>query len=185
MNERAGGGPGLTDDDIHELGAHAGEDIGASYDRSNVMGDINVTPMVDVMLVLLIIFMVVTPALVAGFQAQLPVGLNLKERPEEEGRTTLGIDAAGTYYLDTRPIPNCDGTDRATDQGKAACATEVRSRLAAAIQAHPQDRVIFVKADRGLKYQEMIDVMRLAKESGARVVAAVTEQAPTEEESEE
>ena len=185
MNDRAGQGPGLTEADIEELGAHAGAAIADSYDRSSVMGDINVTPMVDVMLVLLIIFMVVTPALVAGFQAQLPVGLNLKERPEEEGRTTLGIDAAGSYYLDTRPIPNCSGTDRATDQGKAACATELRSRLAAAIQSHPQDRVIFVKADRGLKYQEMIDVMRLAKDSGARVVAAVTEQAPPEEDSEE
>jgi biopolymer transport protein ExbD len=185
VNERAGSSPGLTDDDIHELSAHAGENIGASYDRSNVMGDINVTPMVDVMLVLLIIFMVVTPALVAGFQAQLPVGMNLKERPEEEGRTTMGIDAAGAYYLDTRPIPGCSGTDRATPQGKASCAVEARSRLAAAFQAHPQDRVLFVKADRGLKYQELIDVMRLAKESGARVVAAVTEQTPTEEEAEE
>jgi biopolymer transport protein TolR len=185
VNERAGFGPGLTDDDVEELGAHAGEGIGATYDRSNVMGDINVTPMVDVMLVLLIIFMVVTPALVAGFQAQLPLGMNLKERPEEEGRTTMGIDAAGAYYLDTRPIPNCTGADRATAEGKARCAAEARSRLAAAFQSHPQDRVLFVKADRGLKYQEMIDVMRLAKESGARVVAAVTEQTPTEEDAAE
>ena len=45
--------------------------------------------------------------------------------------------------------------------------------------------MLFVKADAGLKYQEMIDVMRLAKESGARVVAAVTEQTPTDEDTEE
>src|SRR5688572_33261795 len=129
--------------------------------------------------------MVVTPALVAGFQAQLPVGMNLRERPEEEGRTILGIDAFGAYYLDTRPVPNCTAADRQTDNGKARCASELRGRLSAAFQSHPQDRVLFVKADAGLKYQEMIDVMRLAKDSGARVVAAVTEQTPTDEDTEE
>jgi biopolymer transport protein ExbD len=173
---------GLSDKDIEELSAHEGAVIAESFDRSNVMGDINVTPMVDVMLVLLIIFMVVTPTLVAGFQAQLPLGANLRERPEEEGRTTLGIDASGAYYLDTRPVPNCTGMDRQTDSGRAQCASQLRGLLGAAFQSHPQDRVLFVKADRGLKYQELIDVMRLAKESGARVVAAVTEQTPTGEE---
>ena len=176
---------GLTEEDLEELSAHEGAAIAESFDRSNVMGDINVTPMVDVMLVLLIIFMVVTPALVAGFQAQLPVGMNLRERPEEEGRTTLGIDAHGAYYLDTRPVPMCTSADRQSDSGKARCASELRGRLSAAFQSHPQDRVLFVKADAGLKYQEMIDVMRLAKESGARVVAAVTEQTPTDEDTEE
>jgi biopolymer transport protein ExbD len=158
-----------------------GGEILAAFDRSAIMGDINVTPMVDVMLVLLIIFMVVTPALVAGFQAQLPVGLNLKERPEEEGRTVLGIDAGGAYYLNTRPVSGCGAPDRAGAAGRTRCAAEIRGHLAGEFAAHPQDRVLFVKADKGLKYQEMIDVMRLAKESGARVVAAVTEQRSVED----
>ena len=181
MSDQLRGDGGFTDEDVAEISAHEGGSILATFDRSNIMADINVTPMVDVMLVLLIIFMVVTPALVAGFQAQLPVGLNLKERPEEEGRTVMGIDAGGAYYLDTRPIPQCSSTDRATPQGRAQCSGEARNRLVAAFQSHPQDRVLFVKAHAGLKYQEMIDVMRLAKESGARVVAAVTEQTPVEE----
>jgi biopolymer transport protein ExbD len=185
VSEQAGGDGGFTDADVEELSAHEGGAILASFDRSAIMGDINVTPMVDVMLVLLIIFMVVTPALVAGFQAQLPVGLNLKERPEEEGRTVLGIDAGGAYYLNTKVISACDAADRATAEGRAQCAADIRGRLAAEFQAHPQDRVLFVKADKGLKYQEMIDVMRLAKESGARVVAAVTEQTPVEDDAEE
>jgi biopolymer transport protein ExbD len=54
--------------------------------KSGVLNDINVTPMVDVMLVLLIIFMVVMPTIMAGFQATLPVGENLKSRPEKDGR---------------------------------------------------------------------------------------------------
>ena len=138
-----------------------------AFSRTALTSDINVTPLVDVCLVLLIIFMVVTPALVAGFQAQLPVGMNLRERPEEEGRTTLGIDAHGAYYLDTRPVPMCTAADRQSDSGKARCASELRGRLSAAFQSHPQDRVLFVKADAGLKYQEMIDVMRLGEVSPA------------------
>ena len=60
MNDSKNGG-GLTQEDIEELSAHEGAAIAEAFDRSNVMGDINVTPMVDVMLVLLIIFMVAAP----------------------------------------------------------------------------------------------------------------------------
>src|SRR5947208_7053665 len=65
----------------------------------------NVTPMIDVMLVLLIIFLVVTPALLAGFNAQPPQGQNLKDHPEdEENDQVLGIDKDGNYYLNKKPI---------------------------------------------------------------------------------
>src|SRR3569832_1079254 len=66
---------------------------------------LNVTPMIDVMLVLLIIFMVVTPALLAGFNAQPPQGQNLKDHPEdEENDQVLGIDKDGNYYLIKKPF---------------------------------------------------------------------------------
>ena len=95
-----------------EVAAAESQDILKVFGRSSIMGDINVTPMVDVMLVLLIIFMVVTPALVAGFQAQLPQGINLKDRPEEEGRTSLGVDAFGAYYLNKAPLRACTAEQR-------------------------------------------------------------------------
>ena len=57
------------------------------------------TPMIDVMLVLLIIFMLVIPAISAGFQAIPPQGTNLKPHPEEERDQVLGIDANGQYFL--------------------------------------------------------------------------------------
>ena len=72
----------------------------------------NVTPMIDVMLVLLIIFMVVTPLINAGFQAQPPVGINLKSHPEEHEDQVLGIDAFGQYYLNKKPIPNASLADQ-------------------------------------------------------------------------
>ena len=71
-----------------------------------VKADINVTPMIDVMLVLLIIFMIVTPLIAAGFKATLPKGKNLDPRPEGDNEVVLGIDEAGRYFLNGRPLPN-------------------------------------------------------------------------------
>ena len=66
----------------------------------------NVVPMIDVMLVLLVIFMVVTPALASGFSAEPPAGVNLKSHPEEEFDQILGIDRYGQYFLNKKKIDN-------------------------------------------------------------------------------
>ena len=126
---------------------------------SETMSDINVTPMVDVMLVLLIIFMVVTPTIMAGFSAVLPTGDNLKARPEEEGRVVFGVDVRGNYYLDKKPVAR----------------EQVPAMLAQAFRERPQDKVLFLKADANLPYEEIITVMKLARDAGARVLAAVSE----------
>ena len=126
---------------------------------STVMNDINVTPMVDVMLVLLIIFMVVMPTIMAGFQATLPTGDNLKSRPEDEARVVMGVDVRGNYYLDKKPVRR----------------DQVPAMLAQAFRERPQDKVLFLKADANLPYLEIITVMELARDAGARVVAAVSE----------
>src|SRR2546425_7521179 len=65
-----------------------------------VAANINVTPMIDVMLVLLIIFMIVTPAITAGFQASIPRAMNPDSREEKEGEVRLGIDKDGKFFLD-------------------------------------------------------------------------------------
>ena len=146
---------------------------------TNVMADINVTPMVDVMLVLLIIFMVVTPTLMAGFQAELPKGLNLIQKPDDEERSTLGIDIQGAYYLNKRPIPAC-----AAPRGEA-CREEALRLLRAEFERHPEDRVLFVKADAGLQYGELLEAMDLARDAGAVMIAAVTEAPPGQDDEEE
>src|SRR5204862_1582469 len=77
----------------------------AASSGTGVQASPNVTPMIDVMLVLLIIFMVVTPALLAGFNAVPPQGQNLKDHPEDaENDQVLGIDRDGNYYLNKQPI---------------------------------------------------------------------------------
>ena len=136
-----------------------GASKGTTGETSSVLGDINVTPMVDVMLVLLIIFMVVTPALLTGFQATLPTGINLIERPDDETRVTLGVDRFGNYYLNRRPIDK-------------AMAVQL---LTAAFSARPEDKVLFLKADTELEYAQVVEAMLIGRDAGARVLAAVSE----------
>ena len=100
-----------------------------------VKAEPNVTPMIDVMLVLLIIFMVVTPALLACFNAQPPVGQNLKDHPEdEEMDQVLGIDRDGNYYLNKRPI------------SKDAIEKEIKRIY----DARQVDKIMYLKADKDL-----------------------------------
>jgi biopolymer transport protein ExbD len=140
----------------------------APFTSTNMMAGINVTPMVDVMLVLLIIFMVVTPAIVAGFQVEVPQGEHLKDRTDRENRVELGIDRDGNDSLNKRPIPREDALEL----------------LTAEFSSRSGDKVLFIKAHRGLKYQEILDAMSLAREAGARVVGAVTDKLPDDESAE-
>src|SRR5947207_14055256 len=73
---------------------------GGKKAEAAVAANINVTPMIDVMLVLLIIFMIVTPAITAGFQATIPRAKNTDSREEGEGEVRLGIDRDRKFYID-------------------------------------------------------------------------------------
>jgi biopolymer transport protein TolR len=126
-----------------------------------VKSEPNVVPMIDVMLVLLIIFMVVTPAITSGFQATPPEGVNLKEHPEEETDMVLGIDKYGQYFLQKQQIPN-----------------EQLGELLTNIYANRDDAILYVKADRGLEYKLVLEAMDIAAKSGVRVVGAISDQLP-------
>jgi biopolymer transport protein ExbD len=134
--------------------------------------------------VLLIIFMVVTPALMAGFQAELPKGINLISKPDDEERTKMGIDIHGAYYLNKRPIAACPARPVGTPPSDA-CGTEMRRLLTAEFERHPDDRVLFVQADAGLQYGELLTAMDIGRDAGAVVLAAVTETPAGAEEEEE
>jgi biopolymer transport protein ExbD len=127
-----------------------------------VKAEPNVTPMIDVMLVLLIIFMIVVPAINAGFNAQPPKGVNLKARPEEPGEILLGIDAKGQYFLDKKEIPN----------------EKLAELIKGIYDARTVDKIIYLKADGGLEYGKVIDAMDIAGKSGVRMTGIITEQVP-------
>jgi biopolymer transport protein TolR len=127
----------------------------------------NVTPMIDVMLVLLIIFMIVTPLINAGFQAQPPIGINLKSHPEDNEDQVLGIDAFGQYYLNKKPIKN----------------ETLADNIKRIFDARTTDKILYVKADKNLDYSKVLDAIDIAAHNGVRVVGAISDQQPGTESS--
>lgn len=127
--------------------------------QTAVKSEPNVVPMIDIMLVLLIIFMIVTPLIAAGFKATLPKGANLDNRPEGENEVVMGIDAAGNYFLD----------------GRAISPEALREQLTAIYAAREEDKILYFKADQDLPYQKIEDGVELARQAGARVLTAIVE----------
>ena len=123
----------------------------------------NVIPMIDIMLVLLIIFMIVTPLIANGFKAAMPQGNNLEKRPEGDGEVVLGIDAAGGYFLNGVSIP----------------AETLEDRLRSIYNARPEDKVMYFRADKDLTYGRIQEAVETARRSGVRVMAAITEVKPS------
>ena len=127
-----------------------------------VKAEPNVTPMIDVMLVLLIIFMIVVPALTSGFQATPPQGQNLKSHPPEDEDQILGIDRNGQYYINTKPIRNED------------LATQVKKIY----DARTIDKIMYIKADKNLDYSKVLDAVDVIAKNGVRVTGMIADQSP-------
>src|SRR3954447_10251721 len=126
-----------------------------------VKAEPNVTPMIDVMLVLLIIFMVVTPALLAGFNAVPPTRQNLKDPPEDaEHDQALSIDRDGNYYLNKKPISK----------------TAIEGEIKHIYDVRTTDKVMYIKADKELEYSKVVDATDMASKNGVRVVGLIGEQ---------
>ena len=126
--------------------------------RQDVKSEINVTPLVDVCLVLLIIFMVVTPMLQKGKPVLLPQTENPGKKPESQNELLISVQSDKTIFIDTKWYP---------DKEFAAKMRELGERSAS--------KDILIKADRTLQYGEVRNVMRMIKEGGFDKVALVTE----------
>ena len=127
-----------------------------------VSAEPNVTPMIDVMLVLLVIFMIVIPAIADGAPTVPPQADSLRARPEEAGDRTLTIDRDGRHYLNRVYIP----------------VDSLHSALRTAAASRKDDYVLYVRADKGLEYKVVRDALGTAGSAGIRVVALVSEKPP-------
>jgi biopolymer transport protein TolR len=129
--------------------------------RRSPMAEINVTPMVDVMLVLLIIFMVTAPLLVAGVPVDLPDS-KAGALDQEAKPVQVALDKGGAIFVDSQPV----------------AATDLPARLAriAASSREPGGPRLFLRADRGLDYGKVMAVMGEINAAGLRRVALVTTQ---------
>ena len=127
--------------------------------RKPVMAEINVTPMVDVMLVLLIIFMVSAPLLTVGVPLDLPQ-TQAKSLDQQKDPLTLSVNLKGQVFLNDTEIPLEDLVT------KLRAITDARSGL---------DERIFVRGDRKVDYGTVMKVMGRLSSAGFRRVALVTE----------
>jgi biopolymer transport protein ExbD len=129
----------------------------------SVKAEPNVTPMIDVMLVLLIIFMIVVPQIAAGFKATPPKGQNIKAHPEDENADqVLGIDKDGQYFLNKKPINNAD----------------LEQLVKAIYDARTIDKIMYVKADASLPYFKVQDALDVIAKGGVRLSGLITDQTP-------
>ena len=119
-----------------------------------VLSEINVTPFVDVMLVLLVIFMVTAPLLQQGIDVNLPKAKGRDLPPEE--RITLIIKKEGAIYMNDNPVS----------------LTDMKQKLEAISKLNPN---VYLKADRGVSYGFVVEVIGEIKDAGIERLGIVTE----------
>jgi biopolymer transport protein ExbD len=124
-----------------------------------VAGELNITPMIDVMLALLIIFMVVTPVL-SEYSAEPPPAVHVTAEKLRDA-ITLGIDGRGTYFLGEDSIPAADLTER----------------LRALYAVRPGDHLLYLRADRSLPYRVVLNAVDAARAAGVRTIGAISQPA--------
>ncbi len=134
--------------------------MGGGGGRDKLQSEINVTPLVDVCLVLLIIFMVVTPLLQKGIPVSLPTTDKPDKKPENSNQKviTVGFATPPIIYLES---------DRVTKD-------EFSRRLDEMYQRAPQTELV-IKADKRLKYGDVKDIMKAAKDAGFQNVGLIAE----------
>ena len=138
-----------------------GADVGS---KGSVKSEPNVVPMIDIMLVLLIIFMIVTPAIAGGFTAKVPQGKNIELAADEEGDVVLGIDVDGKYYLDP-------GTGTVTPVSPERLEEALKR-----IYSNREDKKMYFRADAKLDYGKVEDGLQIARRAGVRVLATIAEE---------
>jgi biopolymer transport protein TolR len=123
-----------------------------------VKSEINVTPLVDVMLVLLIIMMIVAPLPQQGVSVKLPVATNTNEKPETSDQTVLAIDSQRRLYLNAVPVLKDD----------------LRRRIEEAFEGK-NERVVIIKADEDVEYSAVMDAMDELRASGIEDMGLITD----------
>jgi biopolymer transport protein ExbD len=121
--------------------------------------------MIDIMLVLLIIFMIVTPVIASGFTAEMPMARNIEPRQEEGGDVVLGMDEDGRFYLDPGT-----GEIGVVPEGQLG---DILSQI---FETRTKDKILYFRADRELPFGQVQEAIETARASGVRVLAAVTEE---------
>ena len=131
-------------------------DVGGS--KGGLKADINVTPLVDVMLVLLIIMMIIAPLLQQGVALSLPIATNSAEKPETQEDTLVQITADGRFHVN----------------GKAVAEGNLRRSVEDALEQKTQ-RILIIKADEDAAYSAVMQAMDELRAAGLEDIGLITE----------
>ncbi|HVG72841.1 MAG TPA: biopolymer transporter ExbD [Vicinamibacterales bacterium] len=125
---------------------------------SGIKSDINVTPLVDVMLVLLIIMMIVAPLLQQGVPVNLPIAANSSEKPETQDQTVVTIDRGKNVYLNAVPVPS----------------GQLQSRVTTVLE-DKSDKIVIIKADDETPYSAVMATMDELRAAGIEDMGLITD----------
>lgn len=150
----AAGGEGGGSTGSSRAGFAAGYRLMRSRGTPKAMGEINVTPLVDVVLVLLLVFMITAPMMSRGVDVSLPVADLTDNDPEE--RVTVSITAEDRVYLSDQPI----------------ALPLLVDRLRSMMEGRP-NKVVYLRADEGLRYGRVIRVVDHIKQAGVEQIGFV------------
>jgi biopolymer transport protein TolR len=131
-------------------------DVGGA--KGGLKADINVTPLVDVMLVLLIIMMIVAPLLQQGVILTLPSAANASDKPDTQDQTVVAIDANSKLWVNSLEVPEAD----------------VISRLQSILE-DKTDRTVYLKGDKDAPYAAIMKMMDALRKAGIDTVGLITE----------
>lgn len=131
--------------------------FGTQDDSDDVMNEINMTPMVDIMLVLLIIFIITIPVMKHSVNIDLPRATNEAQNIKPE-TLRLSVDAQGAYFLNEAQIADAD----------------LAPRLKAAALQNPQPE-LHIRGDKAVRYERVAEVMAAAQSAGLRKIGFITE----------
>ena len=135
-------------------------DLGGA--KGGVKSDINVTPLCDVMLVLLIIMMIVAPLLQQGVSVRLPTAENTVDKPETQGQTVIAIASNKAMYLNAKPI----------QEGELA--TKINELL-----ENEKEKIVLVKADEEVPYSAVMAAMDQLRQAGIEDIGLITDKKKT------
>jgi biopolymer transport protein TolR len=131
-------------------------DVGGA--KGGIKADINVTPLVDVMLVLLIIMMLVAPMLQKGVDVRLPEAGNSSDKPETQNQTVLAVTADRRYYVNSVPVAE----------------SELLTRIQSALEDQ-KEKIVLIKGDTDAPYGAIMAVMDKLREAQIEDVGLITE----------
>ena len=131
-------------------------DVGST--KGGPKSDINVTPLVDVMLVLLIIMMLIAPMLQQGVAVALPESVNRTDKPDTQDQTVIAIDAVNKYYVNAIPVSKDD----------------LVARVTAALE-DKKEKIVYLKGDKDAKYSAIMETMDALRKAQIENVALITE----------